>query len=112
MDPFFHLVERRIAQAEQAGCFRDLDGRGRPLALEDLSAVPDELRAGYILLKSHGFVPPELEARKQWLRLADLLAACVDPDDREPLRRKVARARERYEAMLEARTGRPVLRAP
>lgn len=107
MDPFFHLVERHLAEAERAGCFRNLPGAGRPLALEDLSAVPEELRAGYILLKSQGFVPPELEARKQWLRLADLLAACVDPDDREPLRRQVARARERYEAMLEARIGRP-----
>ena len=34
-----------LRRAEADGVFRDLPGRGRPLALEDLSDVPAELRA-------------------------------------------------------------------
>lgn len=43
MDPFFHLIEQRIEQAERDGVFDRLPGRGRPLDLEDLSRVPEEL---------------------------------------------------------------------
>ena len=106
MDPYSQLVEQRLQDAERAGAFRDLPGSGRPLALEDLSNVPDELRTSYILLRSQGYVPPELEARKEWLRLEDLIAACVDPEDRARLRDGAARARERYHALLEQRAPR------
>lgn len=98
MDPFFHLVEERIEQAERQGQFANLPGRGRPLQLDDLSGVPEELRASYILLKTHGFVPPELEARREWLRLRDLLAACADTGERPVLQQ---RARLRYRLMME-----------
>ena len=101
MDAFTHLVERRIAEAERAGVFANLPGSGRPLELEDLSGIPEELRAGYIVLKSSGFVPPELEARKEWLRLADLLAACADPERQAALRRGAAKAWLRYRLLAE-----------
>ena len=89
---WFHIVEQRIEQAVRDGDFDDLPGRGRPLQLEDLSLVPDELRAGYLLLRSHGCLPAELEARKEWLRLEDLLAACIDADERERLLPHMRRA--------------------
>src|SRR5262245_36656234 len=101
MDPFFQLVEQRIEQAERDGVFANLPGRGRPLQLDDLSGVPAELRAGYILLKTHGFLPPELEARREWLRLRDLLAACVDPEDRRALAHGEQRAWLRYRMLME-----------
>lgn len=103
MDPLFHLVERRIAEAEQAGAFAELPGRGRPLELEDLSAVPAELRAGYLLLRGAGFVPPELAARKEALRLTDLLAACRDAAERERLTRAAQQAWLRCRLLMEER---------
>ncbi len=103
MDPFFHLVERRLDEAQRAGVFRDLPGQGRPLALDDLDGVPAELRASYLLLKGAGFVPPELEARREWLRLCDLVAACADPDARARLGSGAERAWLRYRLLLEAR---------
>ena len=103
MDPFFHLVERRLEEAERAGVFRGLQGAGRPLVLDDLSGVPQELRAGYLLLRGAGFVPPELEARKEWLRLRDLLAACTADDERAPRAAAAERAWLRYRLLLEAR---------
>ena len=104
--PFDRVVEERLQRAEEAGQLRGLAGSGRPLELEDLRGVPDELRASYLLLKSNGFVPPELEARKQWLRLEDLLRACRDEPGRARLRVEVGEARDRYEQLLEQRAPR------
>ena len=101
MDPFFHHVEQLLEQKEREGAFSNLPGRGKPLALEDLSMVPAELRAGYILLRSSGFVPPELEARKDWLRLEDLLAACADAAERPQLQRAAQKALLRYRLLME-----------
>jgi hypothetical protein len=98
---WFHIVEQRIEEAVRDGVFDDLPGRGRPLQLEDLSLVPDELRAGYILLRTHGYLPAELEARKEWLRLADLLAACVDADERALLLPQVRRAALQCQVMMD-----------
>lgn len=99
------LVEQRITDAQRQGAFDRLAGFGRPLQLEDLSQVPEELRASYLLLKSNGFVPPELEARKEWLRLSDLLAACTDDGERAELTQEAQRARLRYRLLMEQRTG-------
>jgi hypothetical protein len=98
---FQQIVEQKIAQAERDGAFANLPGAGRPLMLEDLSGVPEELRASYILLKTHGFVPPELEAKKEWLRLEDLLAACADTHERCKLREETARAALRYRLLAD-----------
>jgi hypothetical protein len=103
MDPFFHLVEQKLADAVRAGQFDRLRGHGQPLALEDLSGVPDELRASYLLLRGSGFVPPELAERKEWLRLEDLLAACTDDGERAHLRREARQAQLRYRLLLEQR---------
>ncbi|MCA8953295.1 MAG: DUF1992 domain-containing protein [Planctomycetes bacterium] len=104
-DSWSHLVEQRIAEAQRRGDFERLPGRGRPLVLEDLSGVPAELRASYILLKTHGFLPPELEARKAWLRLEDLVAACAETSEREQLRGEARQALLRYRLLVEQRGG-------
>ena len=93
MHPFDRVVEERLQRAEEAGQLRGLPGSGRPLELEDLRGVPDELRSSYLLLKSNGFVPPELEARKQWLRLEDLLRTCRNEPGRARLLAGVANHR-------------------
>jgi hypothetical protein len=103
VDPFFHLVEERLAAAERDGVFRDLPGRGRPLRIDDLDGVPAELRASYLLLRNAGFVPPELEARKEWLQLRDLLAACTAPHERAARAANAERAWLRYRLLAEQR---------
>ena len=50
------IAERRIAEAMAEGRFDDLPGRGRPLALEDLSHLAPEMRLAYIILKNSGFL--------------------------------------------------------
>jgi hypothetical protein len=46
-------------------------------------------------------LPPELEARQQWLRLRDLLAACADTHDRPALQQSAQRAWLRYRMLME-----------
>lgn len=66
-------AERHIRDAQAKGEFDNLPGVGKPLELDDDSAVPEELRAGYRLLKNAGYLPPELEDRREALTVADLL---------------------------------------
>ena len=74
------LAEQHIAEAEARGELSGLPGEGRPLALDDLSGVPRELRPGYIMLKNAGFVPPELHTRRLIREVQDLLDATAEHD--------------------------------
>lgn len=78
------LAEQHIKAAQEKGELSDLPGEGAPLNLEDDSQVPPDLRAGYRLLKNAGFLPPELELRREALQVSDLLQH-LDPDDPEAL---------------------------
>lgn len=74
------LAEQHIRAAQEKGELSNLPGEGAPLELEDDSQVPEELRSGYRLLKNAGFLPPELEMRREALEISDLLRN-LDPED-------------------------------
>lgn len=88
MDALQRLAEARLEEALAAGVFAELPGRGRPLALEDLDGLPEDLRASYLLLKGSGVLPEELQLRKELLTLGDLIAACHADDERNSLERR------------------------
>ncbi len=44
MSYFYRIAEEKIVEAQKAGTFDNLPGKGKPLELEDLSWVPEELR--------------------------------------------------------------------
>ena len=73
-------AERHIAEAQAKGEFDNLPGSGEPLILDDDSHVPPELRAGYRLLKNAGYLPPELEQRKEAIQLMDILKGIRQDD--------------------------------
>ncbi len=79
------LAEQRILEAQRAGAFDDLPGKGKPLELEDLSWVPDELRIGYHVLKNAGVLPPEAQLLKDVHTLEDLLKHVEDEGERAAL---------------------------
>ncbi len=85
MDPLERIAEQRIADAIENGAFDDLPGRGKPLELEDLSLVPEDLRASYCLLKNANVLPEEMILKKELLTLGDLIRACQDPAERSSL---------------------------
>ena len=83
---FLHFLanraERRIQEAQKEGAFDHLPGEGRPLDLEDDSAVPQELRMAYKVLKNAGYLPPELADRKEINTILDLLEHCEDGEEK------------------------------
>lgn len=59
------LAEERLNDAVARGEFKDLAGQGKPLPLDDLSHIPEELRMAYKIMKNAGVTPPALELRKE-----------------------------------------------
>ncbi len=78
MDFFQRIAENRISEAIEAGLFDNLEGKGVPLRFEDESHIPPELRMAYKILKNADCLPPELELRKEVVRLQDLVASMRD----------------------------------
>lgn len=58
------LAEERIEQVRARGELDDLPGRGRPLRLDDDAMVPADLRPAYRLLKNAGYLPEEMQLRR------------------------------------------------
>jgi len=99
---FQRIAENRILEAIDHGLFDNLQGKGKPLKLEDESHIPPELRMAYRILKNAGCLPPELELRKEIVRLQDLVAAL--PDEAE----KLAQMRRLNFLMMKMNMTRPV----
>ena len=76
------LAEERIAEARDRGDLDDLPGRGRPLPPEELDLVPAELRSAYRLLKNAGYLPEDLQLRREIADAAELLQAARDAEER------------------------------
>jgi hypothetical protein len=91
------LAEARIEEAMRQGAFDDLPGAGRPLDLDDDRLVPEPLRAAYRILKNAGFVPPEIEARRERAAFTALIARLDD----SPVRRHALAKLALLEAKLE-----------
>lgn len=68
------IVERYIQEAQEQGEFDHLPGEGKPLLLDDNLLVPEDLRAGYRLLKNAGYLPPELQLHSEIKEVEQLLA--------------------------------------
>lgn len=67
------LVEARIEHAIERGDLNGLSGQGRPMALDDDACVAPELRLAYRILKNAGYVPEEVELRREIANLAALI---------------------------------------
>lgn len=78
---FEAIVEERIRKAQERGEFDNLAGTGKPLQFED-SHIPEDLRLAHKILKNSGFLPPEVELKKQISHMESLLAG-VEPDSPE-----------------------------
>ncbi len=79
---FQRIAEQRIQDAMRKGEFDDLPGKGKPLQLEDLSHVPEELRLAYKVLKNAGFLPPEAELLREIKTVEDLIEHMEEEEHR------------------------------
>ncbi len=86
---FEAIVEQKIRAASERGEFADLPGQGRPLDLTADPLVPEDLRVAYRILKNAGFLPPQLEARKEIYDLQQLMRGMDAGPERSKALRKL-----------------------
>jgi hypothetical protein len=83
------IAERKIREAQEKGEFDNLPGKGKPLQLEDDSQVPEELRLAYKILKNADCLPPELELKKDIVRMEEMLRGVTEVKEKYRLMKKL-----------------------
>ncbi len=86
---FEKIVEERILIAQRKGDFDNLEGAGKPLNLDELNGVPEELKLSYKILKNADCLPPELEIKKEICKTEDLLASMDDTAEKYKVMKKL-----------------------
>ena len=86
---FARIAEERIREAQKEGAFDNLPGKGKPLMLQDLSMVPEDLRMSYHILKNAHVLPPEAELQKEIHTLQDLLKYVEEDGERKALAKEI-----------------------
>ena len=116
MPGFDWVAEQKILEALARGELDDLPGAGRPLELDDDALVPQDLRLAYRILKNAGFVPPEVEARREIAELERLLFEGETLDATARAREEARAAAHAHRAVLRRtparKTGAPLSRTP
>jgi hypothetical protein len=102
---FDKLVEQKIREAMRAGEFDRLEGAGRPVNLDAYFAAPEELRAGYAVLKGAGVLPEEAQLLVELNELRLQLQDSGDKYVRETLGRKLNELTLKYNLLVERRGG-------
>lgn len=100
---FERLVENKIREAMAKGEFDNLPGRGRPLDLTDYFNTPEELRLGYAMLKSAGFVPAEVELQREIEALQTECNQSADPQRQAALRHEITAKTLKLKLMNDSR---------
>lgn len=103
MDIVAMIAEQKIREAIERGELDNLPGKGKPLEIEDLSLVPEDLRAGYIILKNAGVLPEEMELKKELVTLERLIECCYDEEERQELKRQLNEKILRFNILMERR---------
>ena len=86
---FEKIVEERIMAAQQKGVFDNLNGTGRPLALEEDGHIPEDLRLAHKILKNADCLPPEIELKQQIRQTEELLRTMEDTAQRYHVLKKL-----------------------
>ncbi len=82
MDSLAFIAEQRIAEAMRERDLNSPKWKNKPLPLEDDRFVPDDLKMAYKILKNSGYLPPEIEERKEVKKLEDLISRTNDEHER------------------------------
>ena len=58
-------IDNMIKSAIDRGEFKNLEGEGKPINLDDYFATPEDVRMGYSVLKSNNIVPEDVHRLKE-----------------------------------------------
>ncbi len=97
------IAEEKIKEARDSGELDDLPGKGKPLKIDDLSHVPEDLRASFIILKNAGVLPEELQLKKELISLERLIACCYEEEEKAKLRKRWNELQLRFNMLAEKR---------
>jgi hypothetical protein len=86
---FEKIVEERIRAAQKNGDFDDLPNSGKPLVFSEDRLIPEELRLPYKILKNADCVPPEIELKKEIIRIESLLSSMEGTEEAYYLTKKL-----------------------
>ena len=92
------LAERRIREAIERGELDDLPGAGCPLDLTEDPLIPEDLRVAYRMLKTAGYVPPQIESLRELRALERLIESAPEAETRRQAALKLDLLRARLEA--------------
>ncbi len=76
------IAERKIEEAVREGKLDVPEWRNRPLPKDNDPFVPADLKMAYKMLKNSGYLPPEIELRKEIDKLEDLIAGTEEEHTR------------------------------
>ncbi len=82
MDSLTRIAEQKIAEAMKTRDFTSEKWKNKPLPLDNDSNIPDDLKMAYKILKNSGYLPPEVEEKKEVQRLEELIATTEDEHER------------------------------
>ena len=84
-------VEGIIKEAQVRGEF-DLNNnpkKGKPLELSTYFETPEHLRLAYKILKDSGYIPEEIDLKKEIGKLEEKLKRMLDTKERKKLRKEI-----------------------
>jgi hypothetical protein len=103
MDFSIVVSEDRIKKAYEDGEFSNLPGFGKPLEPDDLSAVPQELRMAYRMMKNAGYSPEESVLRQEVMTIEDLIKNCQEDTERKQLKDQLSQKLFEYNKVISQR---------
>ncbi|MCY9019799.1 DUF1992 domain-containing protein [Priestia megaterium] len=101
MDIAYIIAEERIRQAIKDGDFDKLPGEGKPLNLEDLSHIPEELRQAFRILKNANMITDEQELKRDMATIEELISICTDANEEQRLTEMLTEKRLRFEQLVD-----------
>lgn len=99
---FERLVEAKIQEAIRNGEFDNLP-LGKPINLDDWASLPEDMRAGYMLLKNAGYAPEEVQLLKEIEELRERLARSNNQDEKTVFGKKLREYELKYNLATELR---------
>ncbi len=98
------IAEQKIQEAIDKGEFDNLPGKGKKLEFQREPRMPDSCRTSYKLLKNAGYLPEEMQLRKEIYSIEELIDACESDAERKKLRKKLNAKQLRYDLLMEKRS--------
>jgi hypothetical protein len=99
---FEKIAEQKIREAMENGEFDNLSGTGKPLQeLDAYFSTPEDLRVGYWVLRSSGFVPEEVAILREIGLLREQLGVCGDSGERMHIDAEIRHLQLKYDLIME-----------